>query len=236
MTKKIVLILLVILLVTGYFAMGLHRYLNLSYLKESRGLLMDILQEHPLRFMGLFCVMYLFIVSLNIPGAVVLGLAAGYLFGFAAGTVIISFVSSIGATAACLLSRYLFRDFIRIRFPRAIERINSGIDNDGGYYLFSLRLIPVMPFFLINAGMGLTRMPLWKFYLISQAGMLPGTMVFINAGKELGKIDSLSGILTPGLMASFVLMGLAPLVLKKIHGLFRERHMNRSEAATESGQ
>ncbi|MDP2157726.1 MAG: TVP38/TMEM64 family protein, partial [Nitrospirota bacterium] len=147
----------------------------------------------------------------------------GALFGLLTGTVIISFASSIGATLACFVSRYLLRDWVQKKFGDRLSVIDRGITEDGAFYLFTLRLIPVFPFFVINLLMGLTKMPLKTFYWVSQLGMLAGTVVYVNAGKELGKIDSLKGILSPGLIISFVLLGLFPIVTKKLMGWHRKR-------------
>jgi uncharacterized membrane protein YdjX (TVP38/TMEM64 family) len=132
---------------------------------------------------AVFSAVYIPVVALNLPGAVVLGLAAGALFGTLAGTVIISFVSSIGASLACLLSRYLLRDWVQRRFGEKLKKVNAGIQAEGAFYLFALRLMPVIPFFVINLVMGLTSLRLWTFYWVSQLGMLPGTVVFVNAGS-----------------------------------------------------
>jgi uncharacterized membrane protein YdjX (TVP38/TMEM64 family) len=143
-------------------------------------------------------------------------LAGGALFGFFIGLAAVSFASTIGATLACFVSRYLLRGWVEEKFGDRLSAINSGIEKEGAFYLFMLRLIPVFPFFIINLLMGLTRIKLVTFYWVSQLGMLAGTAVYVNAGKEIGKIDSLSGILSPGLIISFVILGIFPLAVKKI--------------------
>jgi uncharacterized membrane protein YdjX (TVP38/TMEM64 family) len=143
-------------------------------------------------------------------------LAGGALFGLLRGALMVSFASTIGATIAGFVSRFLLRDWVQGKFGDRLKTVNDGIEREGPFYLFTLRLIPVFPFWLINLVMGLTRIPLRTFYWVSQVGMLPGTIVYVNAGKELGKLDSLSGILSPGLIISFVLLGLFPLITKKL--------------------
>lgn len=153
-------------------------------------------------------------------------LAGGALFGLWVGTLVVSFASTIGATLACFVARFVLRDWIQDKFGDRLETVNRGIETEGAFYLFTMRLIPVIPFWLINLVMGLTRMRLVTFYLVSQVGMLLGTMVYVNAGKELAKIESLKGILSPSLIFSFVLIGVFPLAAKKLVGLFRKREKN----------
>jgi uncharacterized membrane protein YdjX (TVP38/TMEM64 family) len=150
-------------------------------------------------------------------------LAGGGLFGFWTGLVVISFASSIGATLACLVARYLLGNAVQRKFGDKLDKLNEGIEREGSFYLFTMRLIPYIPFVAINLMMGLTKMPLRTFYIVSQIGMLPGTMVYVNAGKELAKIDSLSGILSPTLLVSFALLGIFPIVIKKIIQSYRAR-------------
>ena len=150
-------------------------------------------------------------------------LAGGALFGLVTGTVVVSFASTIGATIACIVSRYLLRDWVQNKFGERLTTINDGVEKEGAFYLFTLRLIPVFPFFVINLLMGLTRMRIFTFFWVSQVGMLAGTIVFVNAGKELAKIDSLKGILSPGLIISFIILGLFPISVKKIMELYRSR-------------
>ena len=159
--------------------------------------------------------------ALSLPGAAVLTLAGGALFGLWVGIIVVSFASTIGATLACFVSRFILRDWVQNKFGDKLRTINRGIENEGAFYLFTMRLIPAFPFFVINLVMGLTKMPLFTFYWVSQIGMLAGTIVYINAGKELAKIDSLSGILSPGLIISFVILGLFPIMVKKVMGWYR---------------
>ena len=150
-------------------------------------------------------------------------LAGGAMFGFWLGLVVVSFASTIGATLACFVARFLLRDWVQNSFGDKLSAINTGIEKEGAFYLFSLRLVPIFPFFVINLAMGLTPMKLFTFYWVSQIGMLPGTMVYVNAGKELGQIESLSGILSPGLIISFVILGIFPITVKKLLAIYKKK-------------
>jgi uncharacterized membrane protein YdjX (TVP38/TMEM64 family) len=166
---------------------------------------------------------YIVATSLSLPGAAVLTLAGGALFGLLVGTVVVSFASTIGATLACFVSRFILQNWVQNRFGHRLASVNQGIEQEGAFYLFTLRLVPLFPFWMINLVMGLTRMKLRTFFWVSQVGMLPGTLVYVNAGQELGRIDSLGGILSPGLILSFVLLGVFPLATKKIMAWYRAR-------------
>ena len=172
--------------------------------------------EHPAAVIAAYMMIYIFTTSLSLPGAAVLTIGGGALFGLITGTLVVSFASTIGATLACFVSRFLLRDWIQRKFSEKIEKVNEGVRKEGAFYLFTLRLIPVFPFWMINILMGLTKMPLFKFYWVSQLGMFPGTIVYVNAGKELAKIESLKGILSPSLILSFVLIGVFPITVKKL--------------------
>jgi uncharacterized membrane protein YdjX (TVP38/TMEM64 family) len=172
---------------------------------------------------------YILVTALSLPGAVVLTLAGGALFGLGVGFVAISFASSIGATLAFLVSRFVLRDFVQSRFGDRLRVINKGVRREGAFYLFSLRLVPIFPFFLINLAMGLTPMRTGVYYLVSQVGMIPGTLVYVNAGTQLGRLESLSGILSPGLLLSFALLGLFPLLARKLLDAVRRRKTMRRQ-------
>lgn len=210
-------------LVAIFFALDLQQYLTLNYLKDSQARFAELYNENPVMVIGGYMAIYILVTALSLPGAVILTLAGGALFGLATGLIIVSFASSIGATLACFVARFVLRDWVQNKFGDKLTTINEGIAKEGAFYLFTLRLIPVFPFFVINLVMGLTKMPLLTFYWVSQLGMLAGTAVFVNAGKELAKIDSLSGILSPGLIGSFVILGLFPLVVKKLVNFIRGR-------------
>ncbi|NDV28841.1 TVP38/TMEM64 family protein [Desulfovibrio sp. JC010] len=225
MKNKILIIMFLVLVAALFFVFDLDRFLTLEYLKNSRQEFQVFYDQNPFLTVFSFFLIYVIVVGVNLPGATVLGLAGGALFGFTVGVLIISFASTIGATLACFFSRYLFRDYVQQKFGDRLEKVNRGIEEEGPFYLFTMRLIPAIPFVVINLVMGLTPMRLKTFYWVSQLGMLPGTMVYVNAGKELGRIDSLSGIVQPGVLFSFVLLGLFPLVVKKVMGLVK-KHRN----------
>jgi uncharacterized membrane protein YdjX (TVP38/TMEM64 family) len=220
---RIVIAAVVITLIAVFKIFNLGDYLTLSYLKESRENFESAFAEHEFFAVAAYMAVYVLVTSLSLPGAVIMTLAGGALFGLLRGTVIISFASSIGATLACLVSRFLLRDWVQSKFGDRLKTINEGIENEGAFYLFTLRLIPIFPFWLINLLMGVTRMPLRTFYLVSQVGMLPGTIVYVNAGTELAKINSISGILSPGLILSFAVLGLFPVAAKKLLALYKSR-------------
>ncbi len=221
MWKKLILVALVLAIVIVFFLSGLHHHLTLESIKASSARFQDLYHTRPLAVVGLYLLVYLIVVPLNLPGATVLGLLAGALFGSLAGTLIVSFASSVGATLACALSRYLLRDWVRAKFPQAAARVDAGVRREGSFYLFSMRLIPVIPFFMINMVMGLTAMRLSTFYWVSQLGMLPGTFVFVNAGSQLAQLTSTASILSPRLLLSLALLGIFPLVAKRLLNLYR---------------
>jgi uncharacterized membrane protein YdjX (TVP38/TMEM64 family) len=221
--KKIVILIGIVGLVAAVKVFRLDQYLTLSYLKGSLDTLKALYENHSFMVIAGYFVIYVLTTSLSLPGASPLGIAGGALFGFWTATIVVSFASSIGATLACLVSRFLLRDWIQSRFGDRIAKVNEGIEKEGAFYLFTLRLIPAFPFWMINLAMGLTKMSLFKFYWVSQLGMLPGTMVFVNAGKELAKIDSVKGIFSPGLIISFALIGVFPIAVKKLISLYRSR-------------
>ncbi len=204
------------LLVILFFVYDLQQHLTLASIKESQFRLTEMYHTQPITTIAAYMCIYIITTALSLPGAVILTLAGGALFGFTTGLIIISFASSIGATLACFAARFILRDWVQNRFSNKLVTINSGIEKEGAFYLFSLRLIPVFPFFIVNLVMGLTSVPLFRFYWVSQVGMLAGTAVFVYAGKELASIDSLGGILSPGVIASFVILGLFPLTVNKI--------------------
>jgi uncharacterized membrane protein YdjX (TVP38/TMEM64 family) len=214
--KKMVMLGVFVLGIAVFRYCDLGQYLSLSYIKASQEKLQALYHTHRVLVVAAYMAVYIAVTALSLPGSVVLTLAGGGLFGLTVGTVAVSFASSIGATLACLTSRFLLREWIQNKFGNRLATINSGIEREGAFYLFSLRLVPIFPFFLINLAMGLTRMRLFTFFWVSQIGMLAGTIVFVNAGKELAKITSLSGIISPGILASLVTLGLFPILVKKL--------------------
>lgn len=221
--KKGSLLILALLTVVAFFYFDFSRFLTLDYIKDSQLRFQELYAEHQLAVIGIYMGVYIIVTALSLPGAVVMTLAGGGLFGLAVGTLVISFASTIGATLACFVARTLLRDWVQQKFGGKLTAINHGISREGGFYLFTLRLIPVFPFFIINLVMGLTSMRLWTFFWVSQLGMLPGTLVYVNAGKELAQIDSAAGVLSPGLLISFAILGLFPITMKKLLPLIRSR-------------
>lgn len=220
--SKIIIVIVIIAVIAAFKIFNLGEYFTLSYIKESQEKFQALYSENRFMVIAGFMLIYIAVTALSLPGAAIMTIAAGALFGLIKGTIVVSFSSSIGATLACFVSRFILRDWVQGKLGDKLKTVNEGVEKEGAFYLFSLRLIPVFPFWLINLGMGLTKMPLKTFYWVSQIGMLAGTIVYVNAGKELAKIDSLSGILSPGLIASFVLLGLFPLITKKLLGLYKK--------------
>ncbi|NWF48264.1 NAD(P)-binding protein [Hydrogenophaga sp. D2P1] len=214
--RKILLLLVVLLGIVAFFAFGLDRYFSLAFLKESQASLAALREQQPLQLALGYFLVYIAVTALSLPGATIVTLAGGAIFGLGWGLLIVSFASSIGATLAFLTARFLLRDSVQARFGQRLADMDKGIQKDGAFYLFTLRLIPVVPFFVINLLMGLTQMKAWTFYWVSQLGMLAGTAVYVNAGTQLGQLESLQGILSPGLLGSFVLLGLFPLIARKV--------------------
>lgn len=188
----------------------LGHWLSFEHLKIQLGDLRAWQAQHPLLFVAGFFGLYVVVTALSLPGAAVMTLAAGALFGLVYGSLLVSFASTIGASLAFLSARYLAADWVQGRFGRQLATIHHGVEKDGAFYLFTLRLIPVVPFFAINLLMGLTRMPLWIFYGVSQLGMLAGTLVYVNAGTALGQVQDLAGVFSPALLGSFALLAAFP--------------------------
>lgn len=220
--NKIAILTALFLIVGLFFYFDLGRYLSLEYLKQSQARFQQLYEQHRVVVLGSYMVIYVVVTALSLPGAAVMTLAGGGLFGLVTGTIAVSFASTIGATCACLASRFFLRDWVQNKFGEKLHTVNEGIEKEGAFYLFSLRLIPIFPFFIINLLMGLTTMPIRTYFWVSQLGMLPATIVYVNAGNELAKIDSLTGILSPSLIASFAVLGLFPLIVKKLMGRYRQ--------------
>ncbi|MBI2278052.1 MAG: FAD-dependent oxidoreductase [Dechloromonas sp.] len=219
--RKLALVLLLGIVVAAYFIFDLGQYLNLSALKARQAGIEGFRAGHPVLSVALYFAIYVVVTALSLPGAALLTLAGGAVFGLLWGTLIVSFASTIGATAAFLISRFLLRDWVAERFGQRLAAIDQGVRREGGFYLFTLRLVPAFPFFLINLLLGLTAMPARTFYWVSQLGMLAGTVVYVNAGTQLARLDSLSGILSPALIGSFALLGIFPLLARKLVEIVR---------------
>ncbi|MBT8441242.1 MAG: FAD-dependent oxidoreductase, partial [Gammaproteobacteria bacterium] len=226
--NRLILLLLVVALIAAWFVLGLDRYLSFDAIKSQKQGLEEFVTENTALAIGAYFLAYVFVTALSIPGAAVMTLLGGALFGVVTGTIVVSFASTVGATLAFLFSRFLFRQAVERRFAGTVDRLNEGIRKDGPYYLFTLRLVPIFPFFAINLAMGLTRLRATTFAWVSQLGMLPGTIVYVNAGTQLGRIDDPGDIVSPAILGSFALLGLFPLVARKLTDLMTARkHMKK---------
>ncbi|WPC68481.1 FAD-dependent oxidoreductase [Rhodoferax ferrireducens] len=223
--KKLLILSAAALLAFGFFALDLNRYLTLDGMKASLGQFESQRAASPVVVGLVFFSVYVVVTAMSLPGAAILTLAAGALFGLSMGTLIVSFASSIGATLAFLASRYVLRDAIQRRFGDRLKVINEGMAKDGALYLFTLRLVPLFPFFLVNLLMGLTPVRTLSYYWVSQVGMLAGTLVYVNAGTQLAQINSLVGIVSPGLLLSFALLGVFPMLAKVFMSLLQGRRV-----------
>ena len=222
---RLVVLLLVAAAIIAFFASGAHRYLSFERLKAEQAHLDAWYRAHPAATAAGFFALYVAVTGLSIPGAAVLTLVAGALFGVVRGTLLVSFASALGATIAFLVSRFVLRDWVRSRYRAQLESIDRGVQREGAFYLFTLRLLPAVPFFLINLAMGITAMRPWTFYWVSQLGMLAGTVVYVNAGRHLAAVTTPGDILSPGLITAFVLLGVFPLAAKKSIDAARARRV-----------
>lgn len=226
MTRSRLLVLAALLLaLAGFVALDLGRFFSLAYLKASQAGLSAVYNEAPWTVRGAFFALYVAVASLSLPGAAILTLAGGGIFGFSWGLLLVSFASTLGATVSFLSARFVLRDSVQARFGARLAGINQGVARDGALYLFSLRLIPVLPFFVINLAMGLTPLPAWTFYWVSQLGMLAGTAVYVNAGTELASISALRDVASPGLLGALALLGLFPLLAKAVMQALQQRRV-----------
>jgi len=214
--SRLHLLIIIALLIGAFFFFDLHKLFTLNNLKSQQGSIISYRNDYPVLATVIYALVYIAVTGLSLPGATILTLAGGAVFGLMWGTIIVSFASSIGATLAFLAARFLFRDAVNAKFGLQVKEIDAGIARDGAFYLFTLRLVPLIPFFAINLVMGLTVLKTRTFYWVSQVGMLAGTLVYVNAGTQLAKIESLSGILSPALVGSFALLGVFPIIAKKI--------------------
>ncbi|MEO0590825.1 MAG: FAD-dependent oxidoreductase [Pseudomonadota bacterium] len=221
--KKLVIIAAIALLIAAYFVFDLGTYLTLDGIKQVAQDASGFYQDNPVAVLAVFFAIYVAVTAASLPGAAIMTLAAGALFGLVTGTILVSFASTLGATLAFLASRYVLRDTMESRFGERLKGINEGLERDGAFYLFTLRMIPAVPFFVINLVFGLTRIKPWTFAWVSQIGMFLGTIVYVNAGTQLAQIDSLSGIASPAVIGSFVLLGIAPWIAKGVIGWIKAR-------------
>ncbi len=223
--SRLLILLFFVALIGAFFLFDLQRFLSLEALKAQQAAIEAWRHTHPVLATVSYFALYVAVVALSLPLAAVLSLAGGAVFGLVWGTLIVSFASSLGATLAFLAARFLLRDLVRQRFGDRLRAIDQGIARDGIFYLFALRLVPVFPLFVINLALGLTAMPVRTFYWVSQLGMLPGTVVYVNAGTQLARIESASDVLSPTLLGSFALLGLFPLIAKRTVELVRARRV-----------
>ena len=223
--RQIMLLLLLALVIGAFVALDLGRYLSFEQLKASQASFNQLYAQQPFTVAAVYFGVYVLATALSFPGAVIITLAGGAVFGLGWGLLIVSFASTLGATLAFWASRFVLRDWVESRFGQRLADINAGVDKEGAFYLFTLRLIPVVPFFLINLLMGLTRMKSWTYYWVSQLGMLAGTAVYVNAGTQLAQLDSVQGILSPALLGSFVLLGIFPLLARRVVAAIQKRQV-----------
>jgi len=223
--KKIVVVAVIAAAIAAWFYFGLGNYLQLDTLKQSMGELRAWYADNPMLAGLLYFALYVGVTALSVPGAAIMTLAGGALFGFWYALFLVSFASSIGATLAFLVSRLLLRDWVQEKFGRQLRAFNAGFEKDGAFYLFSLRLVPIFPFFVINLLMGLLPIKAWRYYWVSQLGMLPATAAYVNAGTQLGELESASGIISPGLLLSFVLLAVFPLLARWLLGYIQARRV-----------
>ena len=223
MKKKLVLVGIVAVIIILFFIFDIGQYLTLDYIKAQQHQVEILYAENQFATLAIFFIIYVVVTGASLPGAAVMSLAAGAIFGLLTGVILISFASTIGASIAFMISRYLFRDTVETRFGNSLKSINAGIQRDGAFYLFALRLVPAFPFFVINLVMGLTSIRLVTFYWVSQVGMFAGTIVYINAGTQLGQIDSAAGIFSPGIIVSFVLLALLPFAGRRLITVLKNR-------------
>jgi pyruvate/2-oxoglutarate dehydrogenase complex dihydrolipoamide dehydrogenase (E3) component/uncharacterized membrane protein YdjX (TVP38/TMEM64 family) len=225
--KKIILLGLLALAFFAAHKTGLTQYLTFAELKARQFELRAFYEANPAQMLGGYFLVYVLCTALSLPGATILTLGAGAVFGLLEGIILVSFASTIGATVAFLSTRYLLRSTVEAKFKTQLEAINRGVESEGAFYLFTLRLVPVFPFFLINMVLGLTKMPLLTYSFVSQVGMLIGTIVYVNAGTQLSQLEGVSGILSPGLLGSFALLGILPLVAKRLIEFLKARKVYR---------
>lgn len=225
--KKFALLAFFIAIIIAFVALDLKQYFSLDYAKENLDRFQKMLQENPVTVFTSYFGFYVFATAASLPVAAILTLLAGALFGFWKGLLLVSFASTIGASIAFLVSRYILQEGVQTRYQKPLKKINEGIKKEGGFYLFALRLVPLFPFFMINIVMGITKFGLLPFFIISQIGMLPGTAVYVFAGTQLATIDSLQGILSSQVILAFTLLGVLPIIAKKLVAYIRGKYYGK---------
>lgn len=224
-TSRWILLAVLAAAVASFFAFDLGRFLSLDYLRGAQRAFRALYEAQPALVVGAYFAAYVAVTALSLPGAAAMTLLGGAVFGLVVGTVVVSFASTLGATLAMLASRHLLRGAVQARFGARLAEIDRGIARDGPFYLFTLRLVPVLPFFALNLLMGLTAMRVWTYAWVSQLGMLAGTVVYVNAGTQLAQLESLAGILSPGLLGAFALLGVFPLLARRLAGVVQARRV-----------
>ena len=206
-----------------FFFLPVHEYLSLEYLQQQRREIVDLYLEHPIFFIATYVAIYVVLTGLSIPSATLLTLIGGAVFGLTTGTIVILFASTLGAICSFILARFVLGEYVQQKFSRQLHQVNRGIAEEGAFYLFGLRVAPIVPYFVVNFVMALTPIRLWTYYWVTQLGMLPGTILYVNSGKELGQLQSLTGVLSWSLILSLVALGVFPLVAKKLVDVIRTR-------------
>ena len=219
---KIGLLFLIILAIIAFFFYDIQQYATLDYIKAKQQNIFEYYKQNVFFVLVLFIFLYVLVTALSLPVATFLTLVGGALFGFSTGLIIVSFASTIGATLAFLMARFLAQNYVQKNFKKQLSKINKKFKSEGAFYLFALRLVPVFPFFIINVVMGLMTIKTWTFYWVSQLGMLPGTIVYVYAGTQLAQIETFSDITTPSMLIAFALLGLFPLITKNFVQFMRK--------------
>lgn len=219
---------MIVFIISLFYYMGWHHYLDFQYVKLNLDEFRQYYQDHPFKVIGIFTAGYLFLTAFSIPGSIVLTILSGAIFGTFYGVVLVSLSGTVGATVAFLSSRYLLSDYLNKKYHRQFMRINRNLERDGILYLFTLRFIPVSPFVIINLVMGLTSLNLWTYIWTTLLGMIPGNWIYVYAGKKISELNSPADIMTPGFLLSLTLLGLLPLLMKKILKMHRKKVVHSS--------
>jgi|TARA_B110000967_G_C18884025_1_gene562849 uncharacterized membrane protein YdjX (TVP38/TMEM64 family) len=219
---KIGLLIVIVLAIIAFFFYDIQQYTTLDYIKAKQQNIIEYYKQNFFFVLVLFIFLYVLVTALSLPVATFLTLVGGALFGFSSGLIIVSFASTIGATLAFLMARFLAQNYVQKNFKNQLSKINKKFKSEGSFYLFALRLVPVVPFFIINVVMGLMTIKTWTFYWVSQLGMLPGTIVYVYAGTQLAQIETFSDITSPSMLIAFALLGLFPLIAKNFIQFIRK--------------
>lgn len=217
----------IVVCIVLFFVLPVNEYFSLEYLQQQRRAIIDLYLARPVLVIATYVAIYVLLTGLSIPSATLLTLIGGAVFGLTTGTIVILSASTVGAVFAFILARYVLRDYVQSKFSKYLEQVNRGIAKEGAFYLFGLRVAPIVPYFVVNFVMALTPIRLWTYYWVTQLGMLPATILYVNFGKELGQLQSLSGILSWSLILSLIALGLFPLIAKKLVDVVKARIRQR---------